>query len=349
MCPILLSVVSFMTSAAAAPPFYADHTQLLVTLDEQGAKHPVRTADDWLVRRKQILANMQLVMGPLPDRSKLAPLDVRVIEEVDCGEYVRKAISFVSEGDDRVPAYLLMPKGLAGKAPAMLCLHQTTGIGKGEPAGVGGLPNLHYAAELAARGYVTLAPDYPGFGDYPRNLYEHDYVSATMKGIFNHMRAVDLLQALPEVDPERIGVIGHSLGGHNSIYVAVFDTRLKVVVSSCGFNAFTDYMGGDLTGWSHDGYMPRIASVYHCDPKQMPFDFPELIGALAPRPVFVNAPTRDANFLTGVDECIAAANPVYRLYGAEDKLVIVHPDSEHDFPPQVREQAYAFVDGVLKH
>jgi tripartite-type tricarboxylate transporter receptor subunit TctC len=43
----------------------------------------------------------------------------------------------------------------------MLCLHQTTRIGKGEPAGVGGKTDLQYARELAERGYVTLAPDYP--------------------------------------------------------------------------------------------------------------------------------------------------------------------------------------------
>ena len=87
----------------------------------------------------------------------------------------------------------------------MLCLHQTTKIGKGEPAGVGGNSNLHYAAELAARGYVTLAPDYPNFGDYSFDPYAHGYESATMKGIWNHMRAVDLLQSLSEVDPQRIG------------------------------------------------------------------------------------------------------------------------------------------------
>ena len=83
-----------------------------------------------------------------------------------------------------------------------------------------------------------------------------------MKGIWNHTRAVDLLQSLPEVDAERIGCIGHSLGGHNTIFVGVFDTRLKVLVSSCGFNSFFKYYGGDLTGWSHKGYMPRIAEVY---------------------------------------------------------------------------------------
>src|SRR5581483_6177021 len=94
--------------------------------------------------------------------------------------------------------------------------------------------------------------------------------------IWNHMRAVDLLQSLPEVDASRIGAIGHSLGGHNSIFLAVFDDRVKCVVSCCGFCSFPRYFGGDLTGWSHNGYMPRIRDCYGCDPVRVPFDFTEL-------------------------------------------------------------------------
>src|SRR5947209_8723302 len=82
-------------------------------------------------------------------------------------------------------------------------------VGK-EPAGLGGNPNLHYALHLAERGYVTLAPDYPSFGAYPFDFKKSGFVSGTMKGIWNHMCAVDLLQSLLEVDGERIGCMGHS-------------------------------------------------------------------------------------------------------------------------------------------
>jgi len=164
----------------------------------------------------------------------------------------------------------------------MLCLHQTTRIGKDEPVGLGGKPNLAYARELAERGYVTIAPDYPNFGEYKVDPYTLDYASASMKAIWNNMRAVDLLVSLPEVDANRIGVIGHSLGGHTAIFTAVFDDRLKAVVSSCGFNDFPHYYGGNLRGWSHSGYMPRLQSKFGLDPARVPFDFPELISALAP-------------------------------------------------------------------
>lgn len=336
-------------SDVALPPFYQDKANLLVYLDTSGKPVPVRSLDDWQKRRAHILANMQLVMGPLPSPAKKAPLDLKIESEETLPKVVRKKISFAVGKDDRVTGYLLLPRERNGKAPAMLCLHQTTAIGSGEPAGVGGLKNLHYARELTDRGYVALAPDYPNFGGYKIDAYSQGYVSATMKGIWNHMRAVDLLQSLPEVDGERIGCIGHSLGGHNSLFVAAFEPRLKVVVSSCGFNSFFKYYKGNLTGWSHKGYMPRIASEYGRDPAKMPFDFTEILGALAPRAVFINAPSQDSNFeVSGVKDCVAAALPVYKLHKAAEKLEAVYPDAGHDFPPDIREKAYTFIDRQLK-
>jgi dienelactone hydrolase len=330
------------------PPFYPDKSRLLVVIGPDGKEQPISTASDWPRRRAHILANLQLVMGPMPaDDRKVRP-DVQVYDEVKLQRYLRKTISFLSEAGDRVPAFLLIPLELKGRAPAMLCLHQTTAMGKQEPVGMG-LKNLAYAAELAERGIVALAPDYPGFGDYKIDVYAEGYVSATMKGIWNHRRAVDVLQSLPEVDPERIGTIGHSLGGHNSLFVAAFEPRIKAVITSCGFNAFPKYFKGNLNGWSHKGYMPRIASEYGKDPKRMPFDFTEILGAIAPRPVFINAPKRDSNFeVTGVEDCVSAAQPVYELLGAKDALRPVYPDAGHEFPPEIRKQAYEFLEATFR-
>lgn len=352
-----------MASPADAVPFYADKFNLFVYADEKGNLHPIRNVDEWQIRKRHILTNMQLVMGELPDERKRVPLDVQVVDEHDCGTFIRRKVTFVPEPNDRVPAWLLIPKTLLNdrdrKAPAVLCLHQTTQIGKDEPAGLGGNPNLHYAKELAERGYVTLAPDYiggdlpevgikGGFGEYRTDPYALGYVSGTMKGIWNHMRAVDLLQSLPLVDSERIGVIGHSLGGYNALFVAAFDERLKVVVTSCGFTSFVKYRGGDLTGWSHRGHMPRIASVYSKDPKKMPFEFSEVLAAIAPRALFINAPIHDDIFdVSGVGDCVAAALPVYSLFDEGHGIIVHHPNSKHDFPPEVRDAAYQFIDRVL--
>lgn len=308
----------------------------------------VRTAADWEPHRRRVLAAMQEVMGPLPDPARAVPLDVRVEGEVDVGTHVRRKLSFAAEPGDRVPAYLLLPNRRSGPAPAVLCLHQTTRHGKAEPAGLAGLPNLHYARELAERGYVTLVPDYPGFGDSKTDPYALGYASGTMKGVWNHRRAVDLLRSLPEVDPGRVGVVGHSLGGHNALFAAAFDDRVKVAVTSCGFTSFLAYKGGDLTGWSHRGYMPRIAAVYGKDPKRLPFDFQEVLAAIAPRAVVVSAPEGDDNFAAdGVRDCVQAAKPVFEQLGVGDRLLAVHPDCGHDFPPAAREVAYRVIDRAL--
>ncbi len=81
----------------------------------------------------------------------------------------------------------------------------------------------------------------------------------------------------------------------------------------------------------------------------MPFDFSGVLAAIAPRPVFINAPVRDANFeVTGVDDSVRAALPVFtRIFARPDAIVVQHPDVQHDFPPEVRRASYDFLDQYL--
>lgn len=326
----------------------ADTSGLLYYFNSNGKPRKVRNQSTWERRYLQILDSMEIVMGPLPDRTIKKALNQQNLEDTIIDGIRRIKITFEAENNDRVPAYLLIPENVSKPVAGILCLHQTTAIGKGEPAGIGGNPDLDYAWELAQRGYVTLAPDYPNFGDYVFDPYANGYKSATMKGIRNHMAAIDLLQSLPQVDPERIGCIGHSLGGHNSLFLAAFDRRIKAVVTSCGFTSFYKYYNGDLKGWSHKGYMPLIASKYNADPAKMPFDFPEILAAIAPRPIFINAPLHDSNFdNSGVHDCVDAAIKVYELLGSHDKIILKTPDAPHEFPPSVRAEAYLFLDREL--
>ena len=170
-----------------------------------------------------------------------------------------------------------------------------------------------------------------------------------MKAIWDNIRGVDLLESLACVDGEKIGAIGHSLGGHNALFTAAFDQRLRCVVTSCGFNAFEDYYEGNLKGWSSDRYMPRIASQFELSPSRMPFDFPEVLAAIAPRALFVNAPLHDANFaVVGVRKCEQSVRPLYELLGKLQDFKFVYPDAEHDFPEEVRKQAYEWLDEQLR-
>jgi dienelactone hydrolase len=309
----------------------------------------VRNRDGWRVQRDRILAGMQLVMGELPKTTGLA-LGIVKLESEETPVFTRRKITYLSERGDDVPAYLLIPKTLKQRAPAMLCLHQTIKIGKDEPAGLEGNANLYYAKELAERGYVCIVPDYPYLGENEFDPYQHGYVSCTMKGIVNHMRAVDVLQSLSEVDPTRIGSIGHSLGGHNTLFVAAFDERVKAMVTSCGFTSMRKYDNGNLAGWAGKRYMPLIAGHYSNDPALMPFDFAHILVALAPRPLFINAPLHDSNFeVSGVRDCVDAAMPVYdNVFRAKERLVATYPDAGHEFPSRIRAAAYKFLDKWLK-
>ena len=284
---------------------------------------------------------------------------MRVENEVVLETYIRRLITYQSEPDCRTPAYLCIPKNLPGKeptAPAVLCLHPTDmEIGHQVVLGLAGRKGRAYAAELTERGYVTLSPAYPHMAEYWPDLDQLDYQSGTMKAIWDNIRGLDLLAGLPQVDDSRgFGAIGHSLGGHNAIYTAVLEPRITVLASSCGFDSYLDYYGGDQgkwefgKGWCQTRYMPRMAN-YGGRLDEIPFDFPDLLRALAPRPLFVSAPLYDDNFQwQSVDKCIDAARPIYRLLEAEDRLIVDHPGCGHDFPDVQRKRAYELIDEVLK-
>ena len=97
-----------------------------------GSPRAVRTPADWAMRRRQILQGMESAMGAMPDRSKLPPLDVKIDESTEGDGFVRLKISYATDDNDRVQAYLLVPKGrpVGQRLPAMVALHQTTPLGK---------------------------------------------------------------------------------------------------------------------------------------------------------------------------------------------------------------------------
>ncbi len=359
LCLLSTLIPSVNAADAPAPLARLDRNNLLQYHDRSGAVQPVKTVSDWQKRRAEIVRGMESVMGPLPGRAKRCSLEVKLEEEVDCGTYVRQFITYQSEPGSRVPAYLCIPKAAQNasqKFPGALCLHGTNDkIGHGTVIeGIGTNANRHYATELAKRGYVTIAPNYPRLAKYQPDLAALGYASGTMKAIWDNIRALDLLDSLSYVRHEHYGVIGHSLGGHNSVYTAVFDERITAIVSSCGLDSYLDYYGGNPAvwklekGWCQTRYMPRLAD-FAGRLAEIPFDFHEMVGALAPRAVFINAPLNDSNFKwESVDRVVAAASQIYRLYGKPENLKVEHPDSQHDFPDAMREIAYKLFDEQLK-
>ncbi len=332
-----------------------DRDKLLFFTDAAGKVQPVKSNADWVKRRASILEAMQSIMGPLPGKDKRCPLDVKIVEEVDCGKYVRRLITYQSEPGMRTPAYLLIPKELLSKerkgrtpVPGILSLHPTNAKGFRVTVGLADTTNREYGVELAEHGYVVLAPPYPQLSDYNPDLKKLGYQSGTMKAIWDNMRAMDVLDSHAFVKKGQYAAIGHSLGGHNAIYTAAFDERIKIAVSCCGLDSYRDYMGGKIKGWTSDRYMPKLLD-YQDRLDQMPFDFAEIIGTIAPRHVFIIAPKKDDNFRwASAAKVTHSAAEVYKLYNADKNLRIDHPDCAHVFSPEMRAKAYKMMDEVLK-
>ena len=300
---------------------------------------------------------LESVMGPFPPESRRGPLDFQVEESIRCDGYLRQRLSYQADPGVRVPAYLLLPDGAVTNRsrafPAVLALHQTHAAGQKVVVGLGQSPDDEYGVELVRRGYVVLAPPYPHLADYAPDL--KGWESGTMKAVWDNSRGLDLLASLPCVATNRgFGVIGHSLGGHNGLFTAAFDTRISVVTTSCGFDSFRDYYDGREEvwqpgrGWCQDRYMPRLAR-YRGRLTEIPFDFPQVLAAIAPRPVFVNAPLGDSNFRwRSVDRVVTEARELAAKSGTPARITAEHPDVPHRFPPELRQQAYQLLDDVLR-
>lgn len=349
---------SILTCADA----FDQQTSLLSYTNEEGIRQPVTNAFEWSVKRNQILEGMQAAMGELPDQSAFPAVSIQWRDTVDRNTYIRYTINFTVAEKEIQPAYLYIPKLRKKnmKVPAMVVLHGTGEGGKDLVDGQSPRANRAHARELAERGYVVIAPDYPSMGELKDYDFATDlYQSGTMKALVSHMRCVDLLETLPMVDDDRIGVIGHSLGGHNAMFLAAFDQRLKVVVASCGWTLMDYYnvgeeaskrYGGRLGPWAQDRYMPLLRTKYNLDANLIPFDFDEVIAAIAPRHFFSNSPLNDGNFdVTGVKRGIANVRGVYRFHRAEHNLQVRYPEAGHDFPTETRLTAYQFIDEVLRH
>jgi len=147
LCPLCVLCSPFLFAALAGQ----DHTRLDSYLDDTGTAQSIKSPRQWARRRVQILEGMQQAMGPLPDRSNLPPLDVKVSGEIKGDGFTRVALTFVSDGSDRVPADLYVPTSAdkGKRLPAVLALHQTSPLGKRDLAGEGKNPNMGYAPELA--------------------------------------------------------------------------------------------------------------------------------------------------------------------------------------------------------
>jgi dienelactone hydrolase len=304
--------------------------------------------------RERIRAEMAKLFGAPPGGK--VPLEPREDAETDCGRYTRRKVSIQVEPGDRMPMWLLVPKNVKGRVPAILCWYGTTsGAGKDTTVGLSGptpgtppAKNRGFAVDMVEAGFVALAPDglrdgeriAPGRRPYDTSDFyaKHPDWSVHGKDAWDLSRAIDWLETLAFVDADRIGMVGHSYGGHTTIFATALEPRIKA--------AWANGPVSDFTGHGMHWAVPKGAGASQSLPALRPFllegrpppvSFYEITALIAPRPLVVGQAVGERR--PHEEENHAAVSQVYRALGAGDRLRYLWYPGDHDFPPHVRKEA----------
>jgi dienelactone hydrolase len=314
----------------------------------------------WEHERLKIRGELWQLLGKLPPRPKLPR--VEVLSREDRGDYVVEKFQFDNGAGATVPGYLLLPKEISGKASAVLFCHWHGGeyeIGKEELFQARHMPEPPGPA-LARRGYVVLAIDTYCFGE--RNGRGPDgpaekgadgeasavkfnlWVGRTLWGMIlrDDLMALDYLASRPEVDTDRLGVMGMSMGATRAWWLMALDDRIKTGVPIC---CLTRYQNIIEHGWL------SAHSIYYYVPGMLNhFDTEAIISLIAPRPVlFLDGDSDKTSPVDGIHIIEAAVRPVYRLYGQEDNFEsIVYAGQGHLCTPAMWQKTLEWLDARLK-
>lgn len=316
----------------------------------------------WIQVKADIRERFERIMGPMPAR---VPVHAQFGEAVtDSENGVRRIrLKYESWDGDEVTAYLLLPPAFREtlRYPAVLALHQTAVYGKDEAVGLDGDRELAYGRELAARGFVVLAPDeltageriFAGQQAFCSAPFEARYPEWSMIGkmMYDHQLGLDLLESLPYVDAGRFGVIGHSLGGYNAFILAAFDERIRAAVSSCGLSTFDGDATPQRWGLRKEWFTHLPLVSEYLARNEIPFEFHELAAAIAPRAYFNWSTQHDDIFphWPSIAAGLADVHDVYAWLGAEEgQFVSLVGNGRHAFPARIRSLAYDWLHERLK-
>jgi dienelactone hydrolase len=316
-------------SPATVPPGAPRLSNLLT--DSHG--RTISTFDGWQARREELRRWWLEFLGPMP-AARETPPKLEIVSEDRPDGVVRQLIRYEVEPGLATEAYLLKPAKTEGKAPGVAVYHSTVEHSIRQPAGVEGAPEKAFGLRLARKGCVTICPrNYL----WPRTvgiaaqqeakafLERMPRSKGMAKMLYDALVAVDILATLPEVDPERLGCAGHSLGAKETLYLAAFDERIKATVSSEGG------IGTKFSNWDAPWYLgpainePGFAHEHH-----------ELLALAGPRPfLLVGGDSADGDRGWPF---IAAALPVWELYGKPARLGQFNHKKGHAVPPEAEQR-----------
>jgi Prolyl oligopeptidase family len=341
------------------------------------------TAEAWRGHRARIVATLPKLIGEPPadvvayyrrrdgGRADASDLEPKVSSEVETPTYTRRKVTLRVQPGDLMYAWLLVPKKpLAARAPAVICVYGTTsGAGKDTTVGLSGPrpgsppeKNRNFALDFVNAGFVVLAPDYlrdgeriaPGDRPYDTTRFYKQFPAWSIHGkdAYDTSRAVDYLQSLPFVDAERIGMTGHSYGGHTTIFATALEPRIRSAVASGPVSDFLHHgmhWAAPRGGGNSQSmpllrpyilpYFPHLAPQGEVElrddpPAPLPLTFYEFTALIAPRPLLVlqavgeRRPMEEAN--------AAAVAQVYAALDASRQCRYVWHPGDHDFPPKAR-------------
>ena len=288
-------------------------------------------------RRTESPARQTPTAGRKSPRSRPFPKE-------DKGDYTVEKFQFDNGAGATVPGYLVVPKNLSGKAPAILYCHWHGGqydVGKEELFHAKHTPD-EPGLILAKRGYVVIAIDAYCFGERngkgPGGPDEVGTAGEMTAAKFNlwvgrslwgmmlrdDLMALDYLAARPEVDAKRIGVTGMSLGATRAWWLMALDERLKTGVAVACLTRYQNLAAhGEL----------KEHGIYYFVPGMLNhFDTEAVIALIAPRPVlFMNGRDDPGSPTDGIEIIENAARPAWQLAGADANFQsIIFPGQGHD-------------------
>jgi len=340
---LLAAMTSFVTwsGITVAEQRPAEKSPSLKPLLVDAAGHPITTVPAWLARRSLIHAEWQAFVGKFP--AEKAPLQSEVIATENLAGYTRQHVKYQIEQGLFTDAWLLKPDNASGKLPAVVVFHQTVKTHAQQAAGLDASnPELMQGVQLVKRGYIVLCPRCFIFddgadiaGNTKLDHQRHPNWTGMARMTWDGIRAADYLESLPDVDKERIGCLGHSLGAKEVLYAAAFDERFKAAVFSEGGIGLT------FSNWDAPWYLgPRIREP------GFQMEHHQLIALIAPRPFLLFAGEsadgdRSATF-------IDAVRPLYDLLGVKENLAMLNHRQGHRYPAEAQTAAGAFLDRHLK-
>ncbi len=280
-----------------------------------------------------MLDDYRELVGKVP--TDATPLHPRTELALDTDKY--RAYRVMLDVTEGVELYgnLLVPKNVSGRVPTVIAQHGLSGT----PEMVTGLGQTRdtayheFGRHLAEHGYVVFAPfimhrrPTEGLNDQVR-LADAVGMMRVAMAVAKTQRAIDFLQTLPFVDPERVGYYGLSYGGYSALWIAPLVDRVKAIIPSGHFNDWRSKITADYTATSYLRHGDE--DFYNWDVLHR-FTHVELITMMAPRPVCIEFGQRDG--ITTPEWTAYAWKQVLAVrdhLGLSDRIELAHYDGTHE-------------------